>query len=129
MKAKLMLLTLLLTTLTNMNPAKARRLGEGTLEIIPVKNLKTEDESAMVFNNKHLKPLTKEPILTIERFSYKQVASEARGLSSIRMDEKAEKDFAKAAKKYKGGNFAVIMNGEVIATPKFKHPNKFTHLM
>ena len=95
MKSKLILLTLLFSSLMNMNPSKIKRIKEGTLEIVPVKNLKTEDENALVFNNRHLLPLTKKPILRVENFSYEKLLSKKTDL--IKLDEKTQRslcDFA-----------------------------------
>lgn len=117
MKAKLMLLSLILSVI-NMNPARAKAVEEGTLEIVPVKNLKTEQEASLKYNNKSLQPLTKRPILTVENFSYTK-----RAIGSIELDEKESKDFERAAKKFKGNNFAVVFNGEVVAMPKIKKHN------
>ena len=118
MKSKLILLTLLLSSLMNMNPAKVRKIKEGTLEIVPVKNLKTEDENAMVFNNRHLQALTKRPILRVENFSYEKLLKNRDDL--LKLDEKTQRDFERAIKQYKGNNFAVIIDGEIVSTPRFK---------
>jgi len=117
-KSKLILLTLMLSALVNMNPAKVKKIKEGTLEIVPVKNLKTEDENAMIFNNRHLLPLTKKPILTVENFSYEKLLKNREGV--LALDEKAQRDFERAIKHYKGNNFAVIIDGEVVSTPRIK---------
>ena len=118
MKSKLILLTLLLSSLMNMNPAKVRKIKEGTLEIVPVKNLKTEDENAMVFNNRHLQALTKRPILRVENFSYEKLLKNRDDL--LKLDEKTQRDFERAIKQCKGNNFAVIIDGEIVSTPRIK---------
>ncbi|OFZ51287.1 MAG: hypothetical protein A2381_01645 [Bdellovibrionales bacterium RIFOXYB1_FULL_37_110] len=127
MKSKLILLTLLFSSLMNMNPSKIKRIKEGTLEIVPVKNLKTEDENALVFNNRHLLPLTKKPILRVENFSYEKLLSKKTDL--IKLDEKTQRDFERGIKQYKGNNFAVIINGEIVSTPRIKEPKKDSALI
>jgi len=122
MKSKLILLTLMLSSLMNMNPSRIKRIKEGTLEIVPVKNLKTEDENAMIFNNRHLLPLTKRPILRVENFSYEKLLQKNYDL--MELDEKTQRDFERAVKQYKGNNFAVIIDGEIVSTPRIKELKK-----
>ena len=122
MKSKLILLTLMLSSLMNMNPSRIKRIKEGILEIVPVKNLKTEDENAMIFNNRHLLPLTKRPILRVENFSYEKLLQKNYDL--MELDEKTQRDFERAVKQYKGNNFAVIIDGEIVSTPRIKELKK-----
>lgn len=129
MKTKTVLVTVLFNILMGVNPQQGRALAQGmnktyenkknTLEFVPVKLAKKDDDSAYCFNHKTYLPLEKKGV-AIKDFQFQKFADKKLGLK-FDVGPKEASELQKLSQKYRNQKMAVLVNGNVVSVPELKH--------
>ncbi len=129
MKSRQIFLSLLLGVSVSAGPKLQRVMAkdlnkkfsveDNTLELVPVKLLSGDKADGLEFENKVYAPLVKGKKIRISSFRFKKAIEGNFGLK-IEINERAQKEISRLAKKYQNEKMAIIFNGKVVLVPDLK---------
>lgn len=129
MKSKTILVTVLFNLLLGIGPQSKKALAQdinkthvnskNTLEFLPVKLAKMEEDKAYLFHNKSYLPLEKKGV-RIKDFQFQKFADKRLGLR-FDVSPKEAGELQKLSQKYRNHKMAVLVNGNIVSVPELKN--------